>query len=126
MEFPDDRVYHADHLWAQEQADGTWLVGITDYAQALLGDMIVVELPEVGAGLRQGDACASFESVKAIGEAVTPVSGEIMEVNTALAGTPGLLNGDPYGQGWLVRVKPFSQAGAGCISAAEYAAAICG
>ena len=124
MKFPNDRLYHAQHLWAQKQPDGTWLAGITDYAQDMLGEVIFVELPEVGAAFRQGYPCAFIESVKATSGAVMPISGKIAEINKALADAPELLNTDPYGLGWLVRIASAPQAGEGCMSAEEYAAVV--
>lgn len=122
LTYPEDRDYHSGHLWAKAEADGTILVGITDYAQDQLGGVIFVDLPEVGTHFQQGTSCASIESVKITSDAIIPVSGVIAAVNEALADTPELLNEDPYGKGWLVRVKPDDPAEKGRISAAEYQA----
>lgn len=121
LTYPDDRGYHAEHLWAKPEADGTMLVGITDFAQDQLGGVIFVDLPAVGEHFAQGASCASIESVKVTSDAIIPLSGEIVAVNEALADTPELLNDSPYDKGWLVRVKPDDPAESGRISAADYA-----
>lgn len=77
MQFPDDRQYHADHLWAQQRPEGVWRIGITDYAQEQLGGVIFVDLPEAGSAFAQGASCASIESVKVTSDALMPVSGEV-------------------------------------------------
>lgn len=120
MNFPHDRKYHAEHLWAQVQPDGSCCVGITDFAQDQLGSVIFVDLPAVGSSFQQGESCASIESVKVTSEAIMPVSGQIIAVNEALADTPELLNSDPYNGGWLVRVTLTAPDEPGCISAEEY------
>lgn len=124
LSYPDDRQYHPEHLWAKTQEDGSVLLGISDYAQAQLGAVIFVELPEEGAHFAQGESCASIESAKVTSDAVMPLSGSVLEVNTALADTPELLNQSPYEQGWLVRVRPDDPAESGRISAADYAAQV--
>mgnify|MGYP000665126931 CR=1 FL=1 len=105
MHFPDDRLYHADHLWAQKQDDGSWLIGITDYAQEQLGDITYVDLPAVGATFAQGDVAGVVESVKAAADVYMPVSGEVVEVNEALRDDPSLANSDPMNAGWFFKVK---------------------
>ena len=124
MNFPDDRKYHAEHLWAQSHPDGTCLIGITDFAQDQLGGVIFVDLPAVGASFRQGESCASIESVKVTSEAIMPVSGQVTAINEALADAPELLNDDPYNQGWLIKVQPTAPDEGGCITAEEYAQAV--
>ena len=124
MNFPNDRIYHADHLWAQEQADGSWLIGITDYAQDQLGSVIFVDLPGQGAQFGQGQSCASIESVKVTSDAIMPISGTVLAVNEALADTPELLNTAPYGEGWLIRVTASPCDEAACISNDAYAALV--
>ncbi|OIN99868.1 MAG: glycine cleavage system protein H [Desulfovibrionaceae bacterium CG1_02_65_16] len=104
LTYPSDRRYHAGHLWAKKNPDGTWLVGITDFAQQQLGEVIFVDLPEVGAHFDQGKSCADIESAKVVSEAIIPLSGMILKVNEALVNTPELLNSDPYGEGWLLRL----------------------
>ncbi len=124
MNFPDDRTYHAEHLWAQEQADGSWLIGITDYAQDQLGSVIFVDLPELGTQFEQGKSCASIESVKVTSDAIMPISGTVLATNEALGDTPELLNTDPYGQGWLIRVTATPYDAAACISNEAYKAMV--
>ncbi|MGD9575147.1 glycine cleavage system protein GcvH [uncultured Desulfovibrio sp.] len=124
MNFPHDRKYHAEHLWAQSQPNGTCIIGITDFAQDQLGGVIFVDLPAVGASFRQGESCASIESVKVTSEAIMPVSGQVTAINEALADAPELLNDDPYNQGWLIKVQPTAPDEGGCITAEEYAQAV--
>jgi len=104
-EVPSDLLYRDSHEWVRDEGDGTVVVGISDHAQAQLGDMVFIELPEVGASFGQGDACAVVESVKAASDAYAPVSGEVTEVNDSLEDQPELVNNDPYGDGWLFRMK---------------------
>jgi glycine cleavage system H protein len=101
---PEDNRYAKSHEYVHVEGDiGT--VGITDYAQKELGDVVFVELPQVGTQLEQGDELGSIESVKAVSELFAPASGEVVEVNEALKEKPELVNTDPYGDGWMVRVK---------------------
>jgi glycine cleavage system H protein len=109
-EIPSDLRYTATHEWIEDEGDGTIRVGITDHAQALLGDMVYVELPEVGREVEAGEECAVVESVKAASDVYSPVSGEIVEVNEALAEGPDLVNKDPYGEGWLFRIQVSEEA----------------
>ncbi len=105
-EIPADLKYTKSHEWVKLEDDGTVLVGITDHAQELLGDMVYVEQPEVGSEVEAEDAVAVVESVKAASDVYCPVSGEIVEANESLADTPELVNNDPYGEGWLMRLRP--------------------
>ena len=98
-------LYRDSHEWVRDEGDGTVVVGISDHAQAALGDMVFVELPEPGTTFGQGDACAVVESVKAASDAYAPVSGEIVDVNSALEDSPELVNTDPYGDGWMYRMQ---------------------
>ena len=101
---PDDRRYSQEHEWVQVEGDvGT--VGITDHAAGELGDIVYVDLPEVGAEFSAGDAVGSIESVKAVADLYIPASGEIVEINHALDGDPGLVNNSPMDDGWLFKVK---------------------
>lgn len=102
---PEEAVYTDDHEWVLQAGDAL-SVGITDYAQDQLGDIVFVELPVVGEGFAKGDVFGTVESVKAVAELFMPVSGKIVEINTALADAPELVNHSPYDEGWLVRVKP--------------------
>ena len=101
---PEDSRYAKSHEYVHVEG-GVGTIGITDYAQKELGDVVFVELPQVGAELEQGDELGSIESVKAVSELFSPVSGEVVEVNEALTEKPELVNTDPYGDGWMVRVK---------------------
>ncbi|MBA3563942.1 MAG: glycine cleavage system protein GcvH [Gammaproteobacteria bacterium] len=103
---PADLKYTRDHEWLQLLEDGTVRVGITDHAQSALGDLVFVETPEAGAVLSAGDACAVVESVKAASDIYSPVTGEVVEVNEALAETPEMINQDPYGDGWIMAITP--------------------
>src|SRR5258706_6792552 len=101
---PEDNRYAKSHEVVHVEGDiGT--VGVTDYAQKELGDVVFVELPQVGTQLEQGDELGSIESVKAVSELFSPASGEVVEVNEALTDKPELVNTDPYGDGWMVRIK---------------------
>lgn len=106
MATPDDLKFLPSHEWARLEADGTVTVGISDHAQDALGDLVFVEVPEVGRRLSKGDAAAVVESVKAASDVYSPVTGEVVGANAELSGTPELVNQDPYGQGWLFKVKP--------------------
>jgi len=107
-EVPADLKYTHEHEWVRTEDDGTFTIGITDHAQAELGDLVFVEAPEVGTSFGQGDAAAVVESVKAASDIYCPVGGEVVEVNDALTDTPELINNDPFGEGWLFRLRPES------------------
>jgi len=100
-----DRFYSKDHEWVKDEGDGIAVVGITDYAQEMLTDIVFVELPAVGRKVVQGEAMAVVESVKSVSDVYTPVSGEVVEVNVALEGSPELMNADAFGEGWIVKLK---------------------
>ena len=102
---PSELAYTKTHEWVQKEDDGSLLVGITDYAQESLGDLVFVELPEVGETLAAGDACAVVESVKAASDIYAPVTGEVLEINDDLTDSPELVNQDAYGGGWLMKIK---------------------
>ncbi|CEH20212.1 Glycine cleavage system H protein [Salmonella enterica subsp. enterica serovar Manhattan str. 111113] len=101
---PAELKYSKEHEWLRKEADGTYTVGITEHAQELLGDMVFVDLPEVGATVSAGDDCAVAESVKAASDIYAPVSGEIVAVNDALD-SPELVNSEPYTGGWIFKIK---------------------
>jgi glycine cleavage system H protein len=103
---PSELKYASSHEWARLEEDGTVTVGVTDHAQAALGDLVFVETPVIGNQVAARDACAVVESVKAASDIYAPVSGEIIEANHALADTPELINSDPYGDGWIMRIRP--------------------
>ncbi len=102
---PEDLRYTDAHEWVRELGDGVVRVGITDYAQNQLGDVVYVELPPTGKAVKQGDEAAVVESVKAASEVYAPVSGEVVEVNAALEGAPGMVNEDAAGKGWFLKLK---------------------
>ena len=104
MRLPDDLLYSKEHEWARVE-DSTATVGITDYAQEQLGDVVYVELPETDTQVSQGNAFGVVESVKAVSDLYAPVSGRVIEVNEALADNPELVNQDPYGEGWMIKVE---------------------
>ena len=104
MSNPEDNRYAKSHEYVHVEGN-TGTIGITDYAQKELGDVVFVELPQVGTELEAGDELGSIESVKAVSELFVPVSGEVIEVNEALADNPALVNTDPWGDGWMVRIK---------------------
>ncbi|MEH2920464.1 glycine cleavage system protein GcvH [Samsonia erythrinae] len=102
---PVELKYTVSHEWVQHEGGGIYSVGITEHAQELLGDMVFVDLPEVGTVVAAGDDCAVAESVKAASDIYAPISGEIVEVNDALENAPELVNSSPYADGWLFRIK---------------------
>jgi len=98
--------YLKSHEWARLEADGTITIGISDHAQQALGDLVFVEAPEAGRRVRAGEACAVVESVKSASDVYSPVSGEVVAGNATLGGQPELINSDPYGAGWIMRIRP--------------------
>jgi glycine cleavage system H protein len=102
--YPDDLLYHAEHDWARID-DGEAVLGITWYAQDALGEVVFFDPPLAGTVLSQGEPYAEVESVKAVSDVIAPLSGEIVAVNEDLSDNPGAINEDPYGEGWLVRVR---------------------
>lgn len=105
MSVPADLKYTTDHEWIKQEGDSV-TVGITDHAQQQLGDVVFVELPEVGATLTKGATFGTVESVKAVSDLFAPVSGTVTAVNSALADGPDAVNSDPYGKAWMVKLKP--------------------
>jgi glycine cleavage system H protein len=105
VEYPDDLKYTKEHEWAR-LSDGRITVGITDYAQDALGEVVFLELPEVDADVSKEDAFGVIESVKAANDLFAPVSGRVAEVNATLVDSPEMVNSDPYGEGWLIVVEP--------------------
>ena len=103
---PSDLLYTKSHEWVRREDDGTVTIGITDHAQELLGDLVFVETPEVGGNFDAGDDCAVVESVKAASDVYAPISGEVVESNELLANAPETINAEPYGDGWIFRIKP--------------------
>jgi glycine cleavage system H protein len=104
LNIPADRRYSKDHEWAQPQG-ALFSVGINDYAQDQLGDIVFVELPAIGSTFAKGEEFGTVESVKAVSELFMPLAGEVVEINPALEESPELVNNDPYGQGWMLKLK---------------------
>jgi glycine cleavage system H protein len=122
---PGDLRYTKSHEWLRSLPDGSIEIGISDHAQAALGDLVFVEVPEAGRVLSAGDACAVVESVKAASDVYSPVSGEVLAGNDLLATQPEMINQDPYGQGWILRLRPTGAAGgADLLDAKAYAAEV--
>lgn len=122
---PAELKYVDSHEWLRLEADGTVTVGITDHAQELLGDIVFVELPEVGANLAADEQAGVVESVKAASDVNAPIAGEIVEINQALVDAPESANTDPYGEAWFFRIKPANAADLdGLMDAAAYEAEI--
>lgn len=105
MAFPEDVRYTREHEWARLD-HGTVTVGITSYATDQLGDVVFVELPEVGAVLEAGKPFGVVEAVKTVSDLYAPVAGEVTEVNAALTDNPGIVNAEPFGEGWMIRIRP--------------------
>lgn len=120
-DIPNDLKYTESHEWVRDNGDGTVTIGITDHAQDALGDLVFVEVPEVGAKLAAKDACAVVESVKAASDIYAPLEGEVVTVNEALDDAPETINSDPYGEGWIFQLKlAGDDAGAGLLDADAY------
>jgi glycine cleavage system H protein len=118
---PADLKYSKSHEWVRQTKDGTLEIGITDHAQSALGDLVFVEVPDVGRTLTGGQACAVVESVKAASDVYCPVAGKVVANNAALASKPELLNEDPYGAGWLFRLEANASPNtASLLSPADY------
>jgi glycine cleavage system H protein len=109
LSIPDDLQYTKSHEWVRAE-DGTVTIGITDHAQEELGDVVFVELPDVGVTIGAGDSFGTVESVKAVSDLYTPVGGEVVEVNSSLEDVPEKINDDPYGEGWIVKLSTSEEA----------------
>lgn len=122
MKVPDELWYTAQHEWLREEPDGTVTVGVTDHAQAELGDVVYLELPAVGDEVTQGGSCGVIESVKAVSDLFAPVSGTVTAVNGALEAAPQQVNEGPYGAGWLLKLNParLAEERAALLAAAAY------
>lgn len=105
-ELPGDLLYTTDHEWLRREDDGSVTIGVTDHAQAALGDFVYVELPEVGQEVESGGDMAVVESVKAASDVYAPVDGTVVAINESLADDPEVINADPYGDGWIVKLQP--------------------
>ncbi len=122
---PSELRYAKSHEWVKSEGDGTVTIGITDHAQELLGDLVFVDMPEVGDNVEAGSECAVVESVKAASDIYSPVSGEIIAVNEALDDAPETINDDAFGEGWIFKVKLSDAADLdGLLDAAGYDALI--
>ncbi|MBS46075.1 MAG: glycine cleavage system protein H [Nocardioides sp.] len=127
--FPDDLKYTAEHEWVRTpgETEGSVRIGITDYAQDALGDIVYVSLPEVGSTVEAGAECGELESTKSVSDVYAPLAGEVVAVNDALDATPELVNNDPYGGGWLFEVVPSDAAAVDeLLEADAYAATLDG
>ena len=118
MNVPEELQYTKSHEWVRNEGD-TATIGITDHAQEELGDIVYIELPEQGATFEAGESFGTVESVKAVSDLYTPVGGEVAEVNEALEDSPEKINEDPYGEGWMVKLR-ISGEGTGLLSPDEY------
>ncbi len=120
-DYPDDLLYHDQHDWARLEGDDHAVLGITWYAQDSLGEVVFYDPPELGAAIQKDSSYAEVESVKAVSDVIAPMSGEIVAVNDALEDAPEKINEDPYGEGWLVKVRLSAPAEAeALLGAAEY------
>jgi glycine cleavage system H protein len=118
---PDDLTYTAEHEWARSEPDGSVRLGITDFAQDALGDVVFVSLPDVGAQVSKGQSLGEIESTKSVSEIYAPFDGEVVERNEELDARPDLLNSDPYGEGWVVTIRPAEpDAADGLLTPAAY------
>ena len=105
MQFPENLRYTKEHEWVRVENDSVGVVGITDYAQSELGDIVYVELPQIGKQVKQLEPFGTIEAVKAVSDLFSPLSGEVIEVNEKLKDSPDLINKDPYGEGWIIKIK---------------------
>lgn len=119
-DLPGDLQFTKEHEWLRREEDGSVTVGITDHAQASLGDLVYVELPEDGQEVDADGEMAVVESVKAASDVYAPITGTVVAINEALADDPELINTDPYGDGWIVRIQPAADAGGELMSPDEY------
>ncbi|MGI9608735.1 MAG: glycine cleavage system protein GcvH [Acidimicrobiia bacterium] len=106
MNVPEDLLYAENHEWVKKEDDGTIRVGITDFAQDALGDVVFVDLPDVGRELGSGEPFGEIESTKSVSDIYSPTNGEVVAVNENLEDTPELVNQDPYGDGWMIQLRP--------------------
>jgi glycine cleavage system H protein len=126
MPFPEELKYTAEHEWLRDpgQAEGSVRVGITSYAQDALGDIVFVQLPEVGETVSAGAVVGELESTKSVSEVYAPIGGEVVARNEALDATPELVNTDPYGDGWLFEIAPDNSGTSDLLEAADYEASL--
>jgi glycine cleavage system H protein len=119
MLVPDELLYTSDHEWVQSRPDGGIRVGITDYAQDALGDVVFVQLPAVGSTLKPGDTLGEVESTKSVSDIYAPVAGSVVAVNSSLSEAPEQLNDDPYGNGWICEIDPADKDALGALLNAD-------
>ncbi|TDI52916.1 MAG: glycine cleavage system protein GcvH [Acidobacteria bacterium] len=125
MQYPDNLKYADSHEWASLESDTAVRMGISDFAQDALGDVVYVELPDVGADVQAGTPCSEVESTKSVSDVNAPVTGTITAVNAALEERPELVNSDPYGEGWFAVIEPSDTSELeSLLSAAEYQASV--
>lgn len=125
MHYPDDRKYAESHEWARSDGDTSVRVGISDYAQDALGDIVFVDLPPLGATTTAGEPLAEVESTKSVSEIYAPVTGTVIAVNEALDASPELVNSDPFGEGWFVVIEVADLSGLeSLLSAADYESSV--
>ena len=123
---PEDLHYTKDHEWVRQHGD-TLRVGVTDYAQDALGDIVFVTLPEAGSHVTEGEACGEIESTKSVSDVYAPVTGTVTERNEALDASPELVNSDPYGEGWMLAIRPDDASAVdGLLDATAYQASLDG
>lgn len=124
--YPNDCLYHRDALWLRLGENGEAIVGVSHFAQEQLGQVMYVDLPRVGSGIKAGSPMGTIESRKAVSDLVAPASGKVMAINTGLRGNPDLVNRSPYGEGWLMRIalSSFEQEASSLYEAAAYMATI--
>ena len=120
MNVPEDLRYTSEHEWIRSAGDGVFRIGITDYAQDQLGDVVYVELPDEGKAVGQGDLMAEIESTKSVGEVYAPFPGTVSAINQAVADQPDLVNSSPYGDGWLVEMEIEGDLPGDLLDAAAY------
>lgn len=124
LEYPQDLRYTAEHEWVRAGSDGVARVGITSFAQDALGDVVYVSLPAVGDSVAAGDSCGEVESTKSVSDIFSPLSGEIVSRNDSLDGGPEVINSDPYGEGWLIKLRPLDDDPTDSLLEAEAYAAL--
>ncbi|MBK9740173.1 MAG: glycine cleavage system protein GcvH [Actinobacteria bacterium] len=123
--YPEELRYTAEHEWVRSTDAGTVVFGITEYAQDALGDIVFVSLPDVGATLSAAQPCGEVESTKSVSDLYAPLAGEVIGRNSALDAAPEIVNTDPYGEGWMVEVRPVNPTDIdGLLSAADYRALV--
>lgn len=116
---PSHLHYTKEHEWVEKSGENTYTMGITDYAQGALGDIVYVQLPKVGDSVVAGAVCGEVESTKSVSEIFSPITGVVIEINPALAANPEIINSDPYGGGWLARIEASAEP-AELLTAAQY------